>query len=280
MEHGCSRGREPALPAREPRVPEGIDVTIPSVARMYDYLLGGKDNFAADREAAAKLLAIVPDAQKVARNNRDFMVRVIRFLAEAGVSQYIDLGTGIPTSPNVHEIARKIVPGARVVYVDHDPVVLAHSRALLATDDGVIAVKADFRDAAEVLGDPGVIRLIDFSKPVGVLFLSVLHFIGDEENPHGIVASFRERLSTGGYLVISAITSENMRQGVAASVSDLYRAARSPGVARSREQILEFFGDLELEEPGLVNTVDWRPDPETSRRPTGVHMLAGVGRKV
>ena len=268
------------MPAREPRVPDGIDVTVPSVARMYDYLLGGKDNFAADREAAAKLLAIVPDAQKVARNNRDFMVRAVRFLAEAGVSQFIDLGTGIPTSPNVHEIARKIVPGARVVYVDHDPVVLAHSRALLATDDGVIAVKADFRESAEVLADPGVTRLIDFSRPVAVLILSVLHFIGDDENPGGIVSGFADRLTPGGYLVISAITSENLDQGIADGASDLYRAARTPAVARSRAQIQEFFTGFELEEPGLVKTVDWRPDPDTDTRPTGVHMLAGVGRKV
>jgi len=267
------------VPAREPRVPEGIDVTVPSVARMYDYLLGGKDNFAADREAAAKLLEIVPDAQKIARNNRDFMVRAVRFLAEAGVSQFIDLGTGIPTSPNVHEIARKVIPDARVVYVDHDPVVLAHSRALLATDDGVIAVKADFRDSAEVLGDPGVLRLIDFSQPVAVLILSVLHFIGDEEDPGGIVAGFRERLTPGGYLVISAITSENMGESVAAGASDLYRAARTPAVARSREQILSFFTGFELEEPGLVNAVDWRPEVDTDTRLTGVHMLAGVGHK-
>ncbi|HEX4062529.1 MAG TPA: SAM-dependent methyltransferase [Streptosporangiaceae bacterium] len=261
-------------------MPVGIDVTVPSVARMYDYLLGGKDNFAADRQAAAKLLELVPDAQKVARNNRDFMVRVVRFLAEAGVSQFIDLGTGIPTSPNVHEIARKIVPGARVVYVDHDPVVLAHSRALLATDDGVIAVKADFRDSAEVLGDPGVVRLIDFSRPVAVLILSVLHFIADEENPGGIVSGFAERLAPGGHLVISAITSENMDKGIADGASDLYRAARTPAVARSRAQIQEFFTGFELEQPGLVNSVQWRPDPDTDTSLTRVHMLAGVGRKI
>ena len=268
------------MPAREPRVPEGIDVTVPSVARMYDYLLGGKDNFAADREAAAKLLEIVPDAQRVARNNRDFMVRAVRVLAEAGVSQFIDLGTGIPTSPNVHEIARKVVPGARVVYVDHDPVVLAHSRALLATDDGVIAVKADFRDSSEVLADPGVIRLIDFSRPVAVLILSVLHFISDDENPGGIVAGFAEQLAPGSYLVISAITSENMEEGIADGASNLYRAARTPAVARSRAQIQEFFTGFELEEPGLVNSVEWRPDLDTDTSLTRVHMLVGVGRKV
>jgi hypothetical protein len=268
------------VPEREPRVPAGIDVTVPSVARMYDHLLGGKDNFAADREAAAKLVALVPDAQKIARDNREFLVRSVRFLAQAGIRQFIDLGTGIPTSPNVHEVARQIAPGARVVYVDHDPVVLAHSRALLATDDGVAAVKADFRDPAEVLGDPGLTRLIDFAAPVAVLFLSVLHFIGDEEHPGQIVAGFRDRLPAGGYLVLSAITSEDMDEETAAGASDLYRAARTPAVARSREQITAFFAGCQLEEPGLVNLAQWRPDPSTDTRATRVHMLAGVGRKI
>ncbi len=268
------------MPARESRVPEGVDVTVPSVARMYDHLLGGKDNFAADREAAAKLVALVPDAQKIARDNRNFLVRSVRFLAEAGISQFIDLGTGIPTSPNVHEIARQVVPGARVVYVDHDPVVLAHSRALLATDDGVVAVKSDFRDSAEVLSDPGLSQLIDFSQPAAVLFLSVLHFIGDEENPGQIVAGFRDLLAPGGYLVISAITSEDLDPATDKGARELYRSARTPAVARSREQIMEFFTGCELEEPGLVSVVDWRPDPGTDTEATRVHMLAGVGRKV
>jgi hypothetical protein len=166
-----------------------------------------------------------------------------------------------------------------VVYVDHDPVVLAHSRALLATDDGVIAVKADFRDPAEVLGDPRLTRLIDFAEPVAVLFLSVLHFIGDEENPGQIVAGFRDRLPAGGYLVISAITSEDMDEETASGARELYRSARTPAVARSREQIMEFFAGCELEEPGLVNLGQWRPDTGTDTRMTGVNMLAGVGRK-
>ncbi len=267
------------MPEKESRVPAGVDVTVPSVARMYDHLLGGKDNFAADREAAAKLVELVPDAQKIARDNRDFLVRSVRFLAQAGIAQFIDLGTGIPTSPNVHEIARQVVPEARVVYVDHDPVVLAHSRALLATD-GVIAVKGDFREPAEVLGDPTLARLIDFSQPVAVLFLSVLHFIADQENPGQIVAGFRDRLPAGGYLVISAITSEDMNPATAEGASDLYRSARTPAVARSREQIMEFFAGCQLEEPGLVNVVKWRPDPGTGTSTTQVHMLAGVGRKV
>ena len=170
----------------------------------------------------------------------------------------------------MHEVARQVAPGARVVYVDHDPVVLAHSRALLATDDGVAAVKADFRDPAEVLGDPGLTRLIDFAEPVAVLFLSVLHFIGDEEHPGQIVAGFRDRLPAGGYLVLSAITSEDMDEETAAGASDLYRAARTPAVARSREQITEFFAGLPAGgagpgEPGAVAARSGAPTPGPPR---------------
>jgi SAM-dependent methyltransferase len=247
---------------------------------MYDYMLGGKDNFAADRAAAAKLMELVPESQKIVRDNRDFLVRSVQFLAGSGISQFIDLGTGIPTSPNVHEIARTAIPGARVAYVDHDAVVLAHSRALLTTDDGVIAVRADFRDPGEVLSDPGLARLIDFGQPVAVLFLSVLHFIGDDEDPHGIVAGFRDRLAPGGYLVISAITSEGMDQATADGASELYQSAQTPAVARSREQFMEFFTGCEMVEPGLVNVVDWRPGPGTDTTPSRVHMLAGIGRKL
>jgi hypothetical protein len=246
---------------------------------MYDHLLGGKDNFAADRAAAARLIELVPEAQKIARDNRSFLVRSVHFLAEAGVRQFIDLGTGIPTSPNVHEVARKTVPDARVVYVDHDPVVLAHSRALLATDDGVLAVKADFRDPAEVLGDPGVTSMIDFSQPVAVLLLSVLHFIADEEKPDQMVAGFLGHLVPGSYLALSSITPEGLDEAAAAGTRDLYRAARTPAAPRSRAQLMEFFAGCELEDPGLVDVVQWRPDPDTDTTPTQVHMLGGVGRK-
>ena len=267
------------MPAREHRVPDEIDVTVPSVARIYDHLLGGKDNFAADRAAAARLIELVPEARKIARDNRSFLVRAVRFLAEVGVRQFIDLGTGIPTSPNVHEVARKTAPDARVVYVDHDPVVLAHSRALLATDDGVAAIKGDFRDVGGVLGAPELTGMIDFSQPVAVLFLSVLHFIDDAEHPGQIVAGFRDRLAPGGYLVISAIGSEGVDASTAEAASELLRAARTPAVARSRAQLMEFFAGCELVPPGLVSVVGWRPDLDTDITPTQVQMLCGVGRK-
>ncbi|HEY3732861.1 MAG TPA: SAM-dependent methyltransferase [Streptosporangiaceae bacterium] len=266
------------MPAREPRVPDGVDVTIPSVARIYDYLLGGKDNYAADREAAAKFIELVPEVRQIARANRDFLVRCVRFLAQAGVEQFIELGAGIPTHPSVHEIARQDRPDARVAYVDHDPVVLAHNRALLATDDGVIIVKADLREPDQVLGDPALSRLIDFSQPIAVLFLAVLHFISDEEGPGQIVAGFRDRLSPGGYLVISTGSSDGA-DASAGGVQELYRAAGTPIVGRSPEQVMEFFAGCDLVEPGLVQLSQWRPDLGTDTRTTRIHMLAGVGRK-
>jgi O-methyltransferase involved in polyketide biosynthesis len=272
------------VPARETRVPEGIDTAIPSVARIYDYLLGGKDNFEVDRAAAAKFIELVPEVPRIAKANRQFLARSVRFLAEAGVRQFIDLGAGLPTSPNVHEVARKIIPDARVVYVDHDPVVLTYGNALLATDDGVTVIKGDVRDPAAVLSHPGLTRLIDFSQPVAVLILAVLHFISDEENPGEIVAGYRDRLPSGGYLVISAGSSdEDDGAGVDPDtdrrLQELYRSAGTPIVGRSQQEVLEFFAGLELEEPGVVQLAQWRPDNWAEARTTRIHMLAGVGRK-
>jgi hypothetical protein len=272
------------VPARETRVPEGIDTTIPSVARIYDYLLGGKDNFEADRAAAARFIELVPEVPQIARANRQFLARSVRFLAKAGVRQFIDLGAGLPTPPNVHEVARKVIPDARVVYVDHDPVVLTYGNALLATDDGVTVIKGDVREPAEVLGHPDLVRLIDFSQPVAVLILAVLHFISDEENPGQIVAGYRDRLSPGGYLVISAGASvddggADVDPDADQRLQELYRSAGSPLVARSKEEMLAFFAGCDLEKPGLVQLAQWRPDNWAEARTTRIHMLAGVARK-
>ena len=269
------------MPARESRVPEGVDSSIPSVARIYDFLLGGKDNYAVDRAAAQKFIELIPEAPRIARANRDFLVRSVRFLAQAGVGQFIDLGAGIPTSPNVHEVARQVRPDARVVYVDHDPVVLAHDRALLATDDQVAVVQADLREPAAVLGDPGLTGLIDFGQPVAVLLLSVLHFVSDEEGPAQIVAGYRDRLPSGGYLVMSVGSSENIQdEETGQRLSDLYRTAGTPIVGRPTEQVRGWFDGCELVEPGLVPLAQWRPDTLAEARPTRIFILAGVGRKL
>jgi O-methyltransferase involved in polyketide biosynthesis len=193
----------------EPRVPEGVDVTRPSIARIYDYLLFGKDNFAVDRAAAEKLMESRLDPRRLALANRGFLGRAVRFLARHGVSQFLDLGSGLPTSPSVHEVARDVAPATRVVYVDHDPIVVAHNDALLATRDGVITIRADVRDPDAVLGHDALAACIDFGQPVAVLLLGVLHFISCDEDAPGIIARFRERLAPGSYLAVSIGTSDS-----------------------------------------------------------------------
>jgi hypothetical protein len=272
------------VPAREARVPEGVDTTIPSVARIYDYLLGGKDNYAVDRAAAAKFLELAPEAQQIAWSNRHFLVRCVRFLAQAGIGQFIDLGAGLPTSPNVHEVAREAVPDARVVYVDHDPVVVIHGNALLATDAGVTVVRADLREPTQVLDHPDVTRLIDFSQPVAILIAAVLHFVSEEEEPRQMVASYLDRVPAGSYLAISTGSSDVPDEDLDAEAHErlqaLYRSAGTPLVGRSKEQVEEFFTGCELVEPGIVQLAKWRPDNWAEARTIRWHLIAGVGRKL
>ncbi|WP_067480632.1 SAM-dependent methyltransferase [Actinomadura hibisca] len=258
------------------RVPSGVDVNTPSPARGYDFLLGGKDNYAADRELAQKMLTVAPDTRAVARANRAFLVRAVRTLAEAGVRQFIDLGSGIPTSPNVHEVARTVHPEARVVYVDVDPIAAAHARALLATDASVTAVRADVRDPASVLADPGVTGLIDFAEPVGVLMVALLHVVAEDADPDALVAAFRAPLASGSHLVVSQFSTDSDPAAM--------EHASQPGpiqiTFRSRERIGTWFDGMELLEPGVTDVTAWRPDgaapAEQARR---MRIAAAVGRK-
>ncbi|MFD1939198.1 SAM-dependent methyltransferase [Nonomuraea mangrovi] len=239
------------------RVPPGVDPTVPSSARVYDYLLGGKDHLAIDRAVAEALLAVAPDTRLVARANRIFLARAVRHLAEQGVRQFIDLGTGIPTSPSVHEVAREVNPACRVIYVDYDPVVRLHTQVLLADVPGVAGIQADLRRPKDILGDPHVTGLIDFDQPVGVLMVGVLHFVMDEENPAGIVAAFRERMAPGSHLVISHTMAESAPEALA----QLKMAtANSPAQGRFRDhsQVARLFDGFELIGPGLVPVQDWR----------------------
>lgn len=269
------------MPASQARVPEGVDETIPSVARIYDYLLGGKDNYAVDRAAAAQFIELVPEVPRIARSNRQFLARTVRFLAEAGISQFIDLGAGLPTAPNVHEVARSVIPDARVAYVDHDPVVLAYGNALFATDDGIIVVNADARRPDVVLNDSRLRELIDFSQPFAVLLLALMHFISDEQNPSQMVAGYRDRLPPGGYLVISVGSSEGeLTDGDDEKLAELYRRAGTPIIGRSPEEVMAWFEGCELEEPGLVQLPQWRPENWAEARTTRIHMLGAVGRKL
>jgi hypothetical protein len=260
--------------------PGGIDTTTPNVARIYDYLLGGKDNFAADRAAARRLIEAIPDVAAIARDNRSFLGRVVRYLAtEGGVRQFLDLGGGLPTQVNVHELAQGVATGVHVVYVDNDPVVASHGRALLASGDQVAFVLGDLRDPASILGHPDVIRLLDLSQPVAVLCTSTLHFIEDEAEPHKIIAAYRNQLASGSYLAITHGTMEEDPEGEGGKAAGVYRQASSQLHVRPLPDVLRFFDGFELVKPGLTWITEWRPEPGTA--PTGRQhsMRGGVGRK-
>jgi hypothetical protein len=247
----------------------------PNVARMYDYFLGGKDNFAVDRDAAQRAAEAFPDIAEITRSNRRFLTRAVGFMAQSGIRQYLDLGAGIPTSPNVHEVARQSQPEALVAYVDNDPVVAAHTRALRAVDAGVITVEADLRDPAAVLADPALRTLIDFDQPVGLLLVAVLHFVGLDEAP-GIVAGYREALPPGSLMAISTACREGTDEAAIERNAAVYSGASAPFVFRSTEQIRQLFGDFELVEPGLRDITRWR----ANGTPHSASGLCGVGRKL
>lgn len=252
------------------------DFSVPSAARMYDYFLGGKTHFQADREAADRVLAACPEARQLALANRRFLTRAVWHLADHGVRQYLDLGSGLPTSPNVHEVARQVRPDARVVYVDNDPVAASHGRVLLATDEDIAFVQADIRNPRSVLKDPQVARLIDFSAPVAVLAVSVLHFLTDQEEPGQILEAFRARMAAGSYVVISHATTHGADEQALAEIADVYKASATPAVPRTPAAIEALFAGFDLIDPGLVHMSQWRSDmPE---EPGGVRFLAGVGR--
>jgi hypothetical protein len=263
-----------------------IDTSVPNPARIYDYLLGGKDNYPADRDVAEQVVAIAPVTRDVVRDNRAFLRRAVRFLArEAGIRQFIDLGSGLPTQGNVHEVAQAIAPEARVVYVDNDAMVVTHGRALLAGDN-TVAIQADLREPDAILGDAEVRELIDFDRPIALLFLSILHFIPDEEDPFGIVARFRDVLPTGSYLALSHGTRDipvrpdlpaEVMAEMGARVERLYQQTTTFMVTRTRAQVERFFDGWELVDPGLVEIQRWRPDDPDSMLPGGFY--GGVGRK-
>jgi hypothetical protein len=248
---------------------------------MYDYWLGGHDNFAADRIAALKISDHMPEAAAVARANRDFLGRAVRYLAdEAGITQFLDLGTGLPTRGNVHQVAREVTPDARVVYVDNDPMVLAHSRAL-KTGEGTAVIHADLRDVDAILGHPDTRLLIDFTQPLAILFVSVLHFVPDPD-AEAAVARFASAAAPGSYLVLSHVTAEPDPQAAAAGTA-VYASTASPITARTRQEILAFFHGLNILEPGLVPVQQWRPgNPGPAEPPQGLAgqgLLGGMARK-
>jgi S-adenosyl methyltransferase len=265
----------------EPRAVSEFDVTVAHPARMYDYYLGGKDNFEADREAADKLLAVVPEARDIARANRGFLVRAVRYLAaEKGIRQFLDIGTGIPTHPGTHEVAQAVAPGAKVVYADNDPIVLAHARAFLASgSEGNCAyVHADLRNPDAILD--AARSSLDFTQPVALLMIAVLHFIPDRDAPAALVAAYLDALPGGSYLALSHGTADfHPDKGINTAAVAAYDSASAPLVPRTKPQIEKLFGGLIMEPPGLVQAPLWRPDADPEPGSTEkIGIYAGVAR--
>jgi hypothetical protein len=255
----------------------------PNVARIYNYLLGGKEHFAPDRQAAERLIAALPNAAAVAKANRTFLAAAVRHAAREGIAQYLDIGAGLPTSPSVHECAREIIPDARVAYVDNDPAAVTHAQALLATGDGVIATEGDARDPEAILASPALAGVIDLAEPVCLLLVSMLHFFTAGEADM-IVGTFCQRMAPGSYLVISQGQSGSApREGI----QDAYRSGITL-TGRSAAEIAAYFDGFDLVPPGLVPVAEWaatQPDtqlpPDQPAPPASVQasMLAGIGRK-
>ncbi|MGH3326256.1 MAG: SAM-dependent methyltransferase [Streptomycetales bacterium] len=255
-------------------LPRGIDTSRPSTARMYDYWLGGKDHYAVDREAAEKVLAVFPQASWLALANRRFLVRAVRYCAQRGIDQFVDIGAGIPTMPNVPEVARKINPDTRVVGVDKDPVVVVHNRALVATDEHIGTVEGDIRRPLEILADPEFNAVIDLNRPVAMLLVAILHFVRDEEDPAGIVRYLAHHTAPGSYVVISAATSTGTPAETIEQIEQVYRGATEPVIFRPEAHIRSWFDPFHLVTPGLVEVQGWRPD--VAERRTDVRIVGGV----
>jgi SAM-dependent methyltransferase len=256
----------------------GLDTAVPNAARIYDYLLGGKDNYAADRTAAERVLRALPDAALVARANRAFMADAVRQVAGFGITQFIDIGTGLPTAPSVHECARSVIPSARVAYIDNDPVVVAHSRALLATDDLLTVIDGDARESKAILADPLFTSLIDLARPVCVMFVSILHFMTPAQADDA-VATFRDVLAPGSYLVISAGHGNERSNPEVGKIQAAY-GGKATLTGRPVAEFAAYFDDFELVAPGLVPVTDWPAVARgASSAPTKAEMLVGIGRK-
>ncbi|MFD4942299.1 SAM-dependent methyltransferase [Streptomyces sp. NPDC058239] len=264
--------------------PQGIDISVPSVSRMYDFYLGGSHNFEVDREAARKAMEFMPGLPKIMQANRAFMRRAVRYAVSQGITQFLDIGSGIPTFGNVHEVAQAADPEARVAYVDHDPVAVAHSRAVLEGNDRAVVAAGDLRRPQEIVKSPVISELLDLDRPVALLLVAVLHFIEDSDDPHTAVAELRGQLVPGSLIVITHASYEGipLTQEEAGGAVGVYNNIRNPLVMRSREEIARFFEGHEMVEPGLVSMPNWRPDAPHAvehEDPFAFSGFAGVGRK-
>jgi len=266
--------------------PNDVDIERPSPARIYDYFLGGSHNFAADRQLAEEYMRVLPDMPVISRANRAFLRRAVSVLvAEAGIDQFLDLGSGLPSRGNVHEAAQAVDPNARVVYVDSDPVTVAYAKAMLEDVPNADILHADLRDPGAILESDEVAGQLDLTRPIGVLMVAVLHFVAPEDDPAGIVAGYREVSAPGSYLVLSHATNE-YHPDTAREAESVYSRASSGMNFRSRARIAELLEDYELLPPGLTDVIDWRPDPpvDDCGDPLGgdvtrYNLLAAVGRR-
>ena len=266
--------------------PDGLDTSTPNVARMYHHYLGGRETFQADRDAAEQVLAALPAVRAAAVATREFIARVVRYLAgEAGIDQFLDLGMGLPALHVVHEVARQVNPAARVAYVDYDPVVVSHGNAMLAKPGVAVVVKADMRRPAELLAMPEIRAHLDFRRPIAVLLVSVLHFIADAEGdtgtqgPHSIVATIRDGIVPGSYLALShASTDFAPDDAVVRRILSAYEKSNAPLWSRDKDAVLRFFDGFDLVEPGLVPYPQWRPVPGTDLTGSADVGWGGVGR--
>ncbi|MEU8698901.1 SAM-dependent methyltransferase [Streptomyces sp. NPDC048680] len=264
--------------------PQGIDISVPSVSRMYDFYLGGSHNFEVDREAARKAMEFMPGLPKIMQANRAFMRRAVRYALGAGISQFLDIGSGIPTFGNVHEVAQGIDPAARVAYVDHDPVAVAHSQAVLEGNSGAVIATADLRRPQEIRDNPEISELLDLDRPVALLLVAVLHFIEDSDDPQTAVAELRDSLAPGSLIVITHASYEGvpLTKEEAGGAVGVYKNIRNPLVMRSRDEVSRFFDGYEMVDPGLVPMPNWRPDSpvvQANEDPYAFSGFAGVGRK-
>ncbi|RKS71075.1 S-adenosyl methyltransferase [Actinomadura pelletieri DSM 43383] len=257
-------------------VPHGIDVTTPHIARIYDYWLGGKDNFAADRAAAERVMAATPTIKPGVTANRAFLSRVVRFMTGEGVTQFLDIGTGIPTADNTHLVAQAVNPASRVVYVDNDPIVANHARALLA---GVTAptafIDADLRDTDRILEEAA--GLLDFDRPVGLLLIAILHCVPDDDDPRGIVRTLMDALAPGSFLAVTHPGIDQLPEQMSAAEKTLTKAMGYRVTFRTRDGVGEFFTGLDLLPPGVVPVQDWRPAPDAP--PTAITGMWGAAAR-
>jgi hypothetical protein len=257
-----------------------IDTGVAHSARVHDYWLGGKDNFAADRAAGDAVMAAYPGIVMSVRANRAFLARAVRFLAaEAGIRQFLDIGTGIPASNNTHEVAQSVAPGSRVVYVDYDPVVLLHARALLkGSGEGALDyIDADLRDPQAILEQAA--KTLDFTRPVAVMLIAIMHLIVDDDDPYGLVGRLMAAVPPGSYLALSQVASDIQAEQMAEAARRYNRLARETQRHRTHAEVARFFDGLDLVEPGLVPVQQWRPDSESEAANSHSAMWGGVARK-